>query len=190
MRANARCLFRPAASVLVFSIAAAVLLAEPPTAADKDADPAVADKQSVERVSVGEARNQAKLLYKTYLAILREVHRRYYEEDEGQIIPARTLEDVFKEVDEGSSRETRWIAVNSEAMNVDHIPRAGFETRAADALSNGAEEYEAIEDGVYYRAGSVPLKGGCLHCHVSALTRGVTKQRIAGFVVSMPVENE
>jgi hypothetical protein len=142
---------------------------------------------AAEAVTVGEARRTARQLQATYIATLRTIHRHYYESDEKQIIPARALEDVFKEADEGTGRTSRWIAVSTPAMNVDHEPQDEFETRAVEELRSGKEEVEEIENGVYRRAGAIPLAGGCLRCHVSGLTKHVGKQRVAGFVVTVPV---
>ncbi len=151
---------------------------------DDAAEDAVA---APERVTVAEARGRARLLQATYEATLHVIHRRYFDRDEKETIPARALEDVFRAADEGTGRTTRWISVSTPAMNVDHKPREGFETQAAAVLGSGEEEYEAVEDGVYRRAGAVTLFASCLRCHESGLTQRISKQRVAALVVAMPV---
>lgn len=163
--------------------------AEPPKTSTDEAAPSQ-DETADEPLTVEEARRQSRLLERTYVTTLRMMHRRYFDEDERHPIPARTLEEVFKEVDAGTQRTTGWLAVNTPAMNVDHEPEPGFETDAVEALSDGKEAFERVENGVYRRAGAVPLAGGCLKCHVSALTKRVSTPRIAAFIVSMPVQEE
>jgi len=141
-------------------------------------------------VTVEEAREQARLLHGTYNAALRTIHRRYFDAEEKEAIPAKALEDMFSEVDEGTGRTTRWISVNTPAMNVDHEPRDGFEKQAAEALAEGKKEFESIEAGEYHRAGEVRLVASCLKCHLSSLTRQVQKDRVAALVISMPVRAE
>src|SRR5690606_5086182 len=148
-----------------------------------------ADEQAaVERVSVDEARGRARMLHGVYENSLHTMHRWYFDEDEKHIIPARALLEVFKESDAGSGRTTRWLAINTEAMNIDHEAKTEFDKKAVEALSAGKEEYEAVEDGVYRRAGAITLRAGCMKCHVSALTKQIKNERVAAIVVSMPVE--
>ena len=144
--------------------------------------------KSAESLSVAEARGRARLLQRTYETTLQTIHRRYFDADEKDAIPAKALEDVFEEADAGTGRTTRWIAVNTPPMNVDHTPGEGFEKRAAEALSAGVTEFEAVDDGVYHRAGAVRLGASCLKCHLSALTKQVTTPRVAAIVISIPVE--
>lgn len=174
-------------------LAAVALFADPPagsTPPSDSVDGESAETQKDELLTIEEARGRAKILQRTYISALETMHRRYFDADEKQMIPARALEDVFKEVDEGTHRTTRWISVNSPAMNVDHEPQPGFETDAVQALTDGKAEFERVEDGVYHRAGAVALTAGCLKCHVSSLTRQVSKQRVAGLVITMPVKTE
>lgn len=140
--------------------------------------------------TVAEARAQARLLQSTYDASLRAIHRKYFDADEKEAIPARVLEDVFLEVDAGTGRTSRWISVNTPAMNVEHEPRDEFEKQAAEALSSGVGEFEEVRNGVYRRAGEVHLVASCLKCHLSSLTRQVQKDRVAALVISMPIRDE
>ena len=80
--------------------------------------------------------------------------------------------------------ELRWLAVEGKTMNVDHAPRDAFERKAAAALRAGAEEYEAVEEGRYRRAGAIVLHNACLKCHVP--DRKTLEDRAAGLVIVMP----
>jgi hypothetical protein len=168
--------------------AALTLYADAPA---KDESTSAAKEPSPQRpLTVDEARNQARLLQTTYEATLHVMHKHYFDAEEKVTIPAKALEDVFKLTDEGTGRSTRWIAVSTPAMNVDHKPQAGFEETAAEALRSGEKEYESIEGNVYRRAGSIKLFASCLRCHESGLTKQITKDRVAGFVMSIPIEDE
>ena len=91
--------------------------------------PSMADEPAkAAPITVAEARGRAKLLHEAFHATLHIVHLRYYREDEGQIIPARTLESVFGELERRQQVKLRWLAVNATAMNVDHNPKGKFET--------------------------------------------------------------
>ncbi|MBI2480315.1 MAG: DUF3365 domain-containing protein [Planctomycetia bacterium] len=142
----------------------------------------------VPELTVDEARRQAKLLHSTYEATLHTVHREYFRESGRTPIPARVLEEVFYWVDEETHGETRWIAVNTEAMSIDHNPKSEFEKQAAKVLATGEEEFEQIENGMYRRAGAITLFATCLKCHESSLTQLRTKRRVAGLVINIPVK--
>jgi hypothetical protein len=146
-------------------------------------------KQHVPEITVDEARRQAKLLHNTYEATLHTVHREYFREAGRTPIPARVLEEIFYWVDEETHGETRWIAVNTEAMSIDHNPESEFEKQAAKVLATGEEDFEQVEDGMYRRAGAITLFATCLKCHESSLTQLRTKRRVAGLVISIPVKN-
>ncbi len=132
-----------------------------------------------------EARGRARLLHETIHATLQVVHHQYYREDEGLIIPARTLKAVFKELARSQNVEVRWLAVNAQAMNVDHKPQDAFEKNAVRVLTSGTEELESVGDGVYRHAGSITLSSECLKCHLPHRTS--TKDRAAGLVITMPI---
>ncbi len=179
----------PKASTQVFLFVAVMnvglathAVADKPDDADK-----IEASEFVPTLTVDEARRQAKLLHNTYEATLHTVHREYFQEGGRTPIPARVLEEVFYWVDEETHGETRWIAVNTEAMSIDHNPESDFEKQAAKVLSTGKEEYEQIKDGMYRRAGSVQLFASCLRCHESSLTRSQTRRRVAGLVIGIPV---
>lgn len=142
---------------------------------------------TAEPIAVDEARGRARLLHDAYESTLHVIHRRYFDADEKDAIPARALEDVFKSVDEANGMATRWIAVNTPPMNVDHAPREGFEADAAAALGEGRTEFEAVEGDTYRRAGAVRLFASCLKCHESGLTKQIRKERVAALVISLPL---
>ena len=184
MHLTARSLFHRA--VATAGIASAAGLAAVPSGGGEERREPI-EAAIPEALTAAEARGRARLLQETYEATLHVIHRRYFDRDEKDVIPARALEDVFRTADKGTGRMTRWIAVNTPPMNVDHAPREGFETRAAEALADGAEEFESVEGGVYRRAGAVTLFASCLRCHESGLTKQISKERVAALVVAMPV---
>lgn len=134
------------------------------------------------------ARGRAELLHETIHAALHIVHQQYYREDEGLPIPAAALKSVFRELAERQRVELRWLAVDAEAMNVEHLPRDEFEKQAVRALASGRTAFEAAEQGVYRRVQAIALTSECLKCHVP--NRTSTKPRTAGLVIAMPLEHE
>lgn len=140
-------------------------------------------------VGIGEARRQATVLHETYVAILFAVHREYFDEKARDTLPARVFEDVFKDIDARTKGSTRWISVNTPAMNVDHKPKPGFETSAAAALANGKVSAETVSNGMYSRAAAVPFAASCSKCHQSALGHR-RAGRMAGLVISLPVASQ
>jgi len=143
--------------------------------------------EAADKLTVPEARRQTKLLHDTYIATLHTVHRSYFDEDEREIIPARAMEQVFRQIDAETGGKTRWIAVNTPAMNIDHNPKEGFEKDAARELKKGKREFERVEDGTYLRAGAVSLFASCTKCHLSGLRPQQKVRSVAGLVISMPV---
>lgn len=166
-------------------LASAHVRADPPAkAADDDS------KSSAPELTVEEARRQAKLLHVTYEATLHTVHREYFREAGRTPVPARVLEDVFYWVDEETHGETRWIAVNTEAMSIEHNPESEFEKQAAKELATGKEDFERVEGGMYRRAGAITLFATCLRCHESALQQQRSKKRVAALVISIPIKDD
>lgn len=135
--------------------------------------------------SVEEARGRARLLHEAVHATLQVVHLEYYREDESLELPAATLKLVFRELAERHKVELRWLAVNAEAMNVEHKPRDAFEAKAVEVLASGKDEYEAIAEGSYRLASTITLSSDCLKCHLP--NRRSNKARAAGLVIAMPV---
>ena len=155
--------------------------------ADTEDNPEKAD-EAADKLTVPEARRQTKLLHDTYIATLHTVHRSYFDEDERELIPARAMEQVFRQIDAETGGKTRWIAVNTPAMNIDHNPREGFEKDAALELKKGKREFERVEDGTYLRAGAVSLFASCTKCHLSGLRPQQRVRSVAGLVISIPVK--
>jgi hypothetical protein len=143
---------------------------------------------SPRRVSVDEARRQAELLHESMHATLQIVHQQYFREDEGILIPAITLKRVFREMAWRQQVELRWLAINAQAMNVDHEPRDAFEKQAATAIAAGADHFEAVEGNVYRRVGAITLESECLKCHLP--TRTSVAERSAGLLIAVPVAVE
>ena len=136
--------------------------------------------------TLDEARRQAEVLHTTMHATLQIVHHRYYQEDEGLLLPAATLKEVFAEVEKEHGIKLRWLAVEGQVMNTDHTARDEFELEAVKALQSGKPDYERVEKGVYRRAGPITLSNHCLKCHVP--DRKSTEDRTAGLIISMPVK--
>lgn len=177
------------AMICVVTGVAGVLIAatgqseEPP----KDSKSTEARSENKEPITVAEARGQARLLHDTYEATLHTMHRQYFEEDTNTPIPSVVLEDVFRLVDESTKGKTHWISVNTEPMNLDHRPRSEFEKKAAKVLASGKREFELVENGTYYRVGAVTLFAACRRCHLSGISNGKGRKRVAGLVISLPV---
>lgn len=136
--------------------------------------------------TIDEARGRARLLHETLHGVLQVVHRDFFREDEKLPIPSQSLEDVFEEVARSQKVEMRWLAVNTEAMNVDHEPKSDFDKSAVKALRSGQTEFELIENGFYQHAGTVRLSAQCLKCHLPS--RSSNKDRAAGLVISIPLK--
>lgn len=133
------------------------------------------------------ARDRAKILHEAYAATLEVMHQRYFHGDTA-IVPARALEDVFAEMQRGSKVEARWISVNLKPMSVNHKPKSNFEKRAAKAIADGQEHFEAVEDGYYRRAGAIPLASGCVTCHGGFFKAQSKTPKFAGLVISVPLD--
>jgi hypothetical protein len=154
----------------------------------KDNDDGEKPQKAAPKLTVAEARRQSRLLHNTYIATLHTVHRQYFDEGERETIPARAMEEVFRQVDAETGGKTRWISVNTPAMNIDHKPKEGFEKDAALQLAKGEREFERVEDGTYLRAGAVSLFAGCTKCHLSGLRPQQRVRSVAGLVMSFPIE--
>jgi hypothetical protein len=138
--------------------------------------------------SVAEARQRARLLHGALHDTLQVVHARYFREDEGLVIPAASLKDVFDEIEERDGIKLRWLVVDGKAMNIDHEPKDEFEKQAARALAAGDPDHEAVSEGTYRFAGPITLKAECLKCHLPS--RSSNKSRTAGLLISIPVEED
>jgi hypothetical protein len=141
------------------------------------------------RVSVTAARDCAKLMHSIYAATLDTIHHHYFRSDRS-VLPARAMEDVFAEMARQSQVKARWISVNTKAMSIHHEPQNEFERQAAAELAAGKAEFELVENGVYHRAGPIPLGAGCVGCHTKIFASPAKSPRFAGLVISVPVNDD
>lgn len=141
------------------------------------------------RVTLAVAKDRAKLMHDVYSATLDMLHHRYFRR-EGAVLPARAMEDVFTEMDRKSKIKTRWIAVNTPAMSLNHEPESAFEKKAAAEIAAGKGEYEGVEKGYYFRVGAIPLGGGCVGCHTKFGVTADKTPRFAALVIGIPVKDE
>lgn len=170
--------------LLVASVGTYSLFAdgERPTGSSKS-KPVIEDR---DRVPVEVARDRAKMMHEIYATTLDVIHDRYFHDDKSAI-PARAMEDVFREMQGRMKSEAKWIAVNLRPMSIDHEPETAFEKEAAKELSSGKPDYEKIEDGYLRRATPIPLTGGCISCHEGGFKPPSKIARFAGLVISIPV---
>jgi hypothetical protein len=136
--------------------------------------------------TVAEARQRARLLHETIHGTLQVMHRDFFREDEKLKIPSRSLEDVFSELAKSHKVEVRWLAVNAEAMSVDHKPQTDFERSAVRAIAAGKAEYDEHDAARYQYAGAIRLGSQCLKCHLP--NRKSTEDRQAALVLSFPLQ--
>lgn len=170
-----------AAGVVGVFGAALALRADPPAGKEKVAPD--------NRVAVAVAKDRAKVLHGVYAATLETMHQHYFRRERA-VLPARALEDVFAEIDRQSDIKTKWIAVNTPAMSINHEPETAFEKKAAEEIAAGKAEYARVEDGYYRRAGAIPLGAGCVSCHTKFFTAPPKTPRFAGLVISIPVTDK
>jgi hypothetical protein len=137
-------------------------------------------------ISVDVARNRAKLLHSVYAATLETLHHHYFRKGHS-ILPARAMEDIFDEMAEQSKIQARWIAVTTKAMSIDHVAESDFELEAVKQITAGKGDYEVVEKGYYQRAGSIPLKAGCVGCHAGFSVRQTKSPNFAGLVIRIPL---
>ena len=143
-------------------------------------------RKDVLRVPVAVARDRAKLMHEIYSATLEVMHDRYFHADRA-VVPARAMEDVFSQLDEQTGSQASWISVNLKAMSINHEPKTDFEKRAAREIVIGEMEIEEIKDGVYRRAGAIPMAGGCISCHGGFFKEPTKAKKFAGLVISIPI---
>ncbi|MCA9012463.1 MAG: DUF3365 domain-containing protein [Planctomycetaceae bacterium] len=132
-----------------------------------------------------EARRQSKVLHSTIHSTLRVVHDRYYREDEALPIPAAAMGEIFKDIESIEHVKLRWLAVDGQAMNTDHVTKDSFETEAVKALKAGKLFHEEATERTNRRVASVTLSNHCLKCHIP--DRQSTKDRTAGLIISVPI---
>ena len=136
--------------------------------------------------TVAEARGRARLLYESLHGTLQVVHRDFFDEEESLTTPSKSLEDVFEELKRTQKVTLSWIAVDTNAMNIDHKPRGEYQKAVVEALSSGKNEYEVVKDNTYRFAGSIRLSSRCLKSHDPR--RSNNKNRPAALLISMPMK--
>jgi Protein of unknown function (DUF3365) len=156
-------------------------------AAEKSAPADKADGGN--RITVVEARERAKLMHDIHASTLEAMHRHYFRAERA-VLPARAMDDVFEEIEKKAKVKTRWIAVNTPAMSVDHKPQTKFEKDAVDELSLGKPSFERVEKGAYHRVGVIPLGPGCVACHTRLGSPPSKTPRVAGLVISIPIKDK
>lgn len=144
------------------------------------------DEEEYTPHSVAEARARARLLHETLHGALQVMHRDFFDDEEPRRIPSKSLEDVFSELARSHNVKLQWLAVNAEALSIDHKPNTEFEKQAAKALSSGEKEYESVTENSYRYVGSIKLASQCLKCHLP--NRTSTRDRAAGLVITMPLD--
>lgn len=137
---------------------------------------------------IEEARGRARLLHETIHGTLQLVHRDFFDPNDHDFIPSSTMDEVFQDLAKSQKVEIRWLGVEGKTMNVEHKPKDDFERKAVEALKEGKEEFEVIENGRFRRAGVILLHNACLKCHVPK--RKSLEDRVAGLVISMPLKKE
>ncbi|MFO0902136.1 MAG: DUF3365 domain-containing protein [Pirellulales bacterium] len=172
--------WRSVAPALVLIATLAAMIVRVPTSASSD-EPAA----STDDARVAAAREQAKLMHDIYSSALEVIHERYFRNDRSTV-PARALEDVFRDLERQRNVQARWIGVNARTMSIPHEPKDEFEKKAAAALASGKSDFEAIEDGHLRRATPIPLHAGCLTCH-GTFGVEVKTPRFAGLVLRLPL---
>ena len=147
------------------------------------------DSSEPTTITIDEARGRVRILETVYLSSLQNIHRNYFRGDQKLPIPSRVLEDVFFSVNRSNGIKSRWIAVNTPAMNIEHKPKPGFETRATAVIAANKSRFEEVKDDVLYSARSVTLLASCQRCHLSALAQQNGGRRVAGLVIEIPLKN-
>ncbi|MFO0921789.1 MAG: DUF3365 domain-containing protein [Pirellulales bacterium] len=143
--------------------------------------------QDDSEVRTASARNEATTLHEMVHSSLHLMHHRFYKEDEGLPLPAVVLKEAFAEVEKERQVQLRWLAIEGDAMNVDHKPRTDFERKAAQAIRDRKGFFEQVEEGVYRRAAAIEMTNHCLKCHVP--DRKSLETRLAGLVISIPLKD-
>lgn len=141
------------------------------------------------RVSVEVARDRARLMHNIYAATLEVMHDRYFHADRS-MVPARAMEDVFRQMRRQSNVQTRWIAVNLKPMSLNHEAETEFEKHAKKEIAAGRAAVDVVETGFYRRAGAIPLTSNCISCHAGFFRTAPKKPKFAALVISVPIHQE
>lgn len=140
----------------------------------------------MQNVAVEIARDRAKLMHRIYSSTLTVMHDRYFHGDR-TVVPARAMEDVFRDMEHETNTKARWISASLKAMSLDHEPESDFEKLAAKQIAAGKPYVEVLENGVYRRAAPIPLGSNCISCHAGFFREPPRKPKFAALVISIPV---
>ncbi|WP_146537332.1 c-type heme family protein [Rubripirellula reticaptiva] len=135
--------------------------------------------------NVDEARDRSKLVHEIFRGTLQVVHRDLFDEDNGFAIPSRSLEDVFSELARSYDVDLKWLIVNADVLNIDHVAETDFEKQAVKVLAKGQPALEQVTENRFHYAGAITLHSQCLKCHVKRRTSN--ENRTAGLLISMPI---
>ncbi|MGE0755942.1 MAG: DUF3365 domain-containing protein [Pirellulaceae bacterium] len=147
------------------------------------------DEEAIPRLSLEAARDRARLMHDIYAATLDAIHHRYFHGDRA-VVPARAMEDVFRDMEWRTNTKSRWIGASFAPMSITHEPKTDFEKVAAHKIARGEEAVETIEEGYYRRAGSISLNQGCVSCHGGLFAANSTTPKFAGLIISIPVDKQ
>lgn len=178
----------PCKLIQLLSVALLVCMLVPTNRAVSAEDDVKTEASEIDAIPVQAAPLIAKALHDAMHSALRVSHDRYYREDEGLIIPAAALQEVFADVKKTRNITLRWLVVEGQAMNIDHEAQDDFEKAAVIALIAGKEFHAETTAKRYRRAAPITLSNHCLKCHVP--DRRSTRDRKAGLIVSIPLAND
>ena len=136
--------------------------------------------------SVPEARARVRLLETVYLATLQAMHSRYFDGNDRAPVPSGVLEEVFRRVDFDHKTRSRWISVNTPAMDPKHEPTDAFSKEISLYLKANNNRYEKVVDEKYVSARAITLFSRCQKCHLSALSQQNGGRKVAGLVIEIP----
>ena len=139
------------------------------------------------RIETEEARARIKLLESAYLSTLQHMHRRYFDGNERAPVPSNVLEDVFRRVDYDNGTKSRWIAVNTPAMDPKHEPNDLLTKEIASFLKANNKRYEKVVDDKLVSGRAITLFANCQKCHVSALSQQNGGRKVAGLIIEIPL---
>ena len=161
-----------------------------PAETEKKQNPKPARKpKTITRIPLAQAREQAALLHKVYASTLDVVHHHFFR-NERAILPARAIEDIFADIERETDIESRWVAVNTKAMSVNHEPESDFEALVVKELDAGKQSVEQVEEGYFRSATPIPLGARCIGCHTGVFSAPAATPRMAALVISIPIIDE
>ncbi len=142
------------------------------------------------RITVDEAKARVKLLESAYISTLQNMHRRYFDGNERAPVPSNVLEEVFRRVDYDNGTKSRWIAVNTPAMDPMHEPADDLSKAVAKYLKSNTGRFERVVEDKLISGRSITLFASCQKCHVSALSQQSGGRKMAGLIIEMPLFNK